>query len=106
MALQMKSLRHIMMYRQSHTRSKVYPFRRQQLYDLPTDLLTLFFSLLVLQNEEYVMGQESAVEATIKGGVSKQIVISSNSFQMVTINEGIINIALLLDQPANGGQLL
>jgi hypothetical protein len=51
MALQMKSLRHIMLCRQSHARLRSCPFRIQDLYNLPTDRLTLFFSLLVLTKE-------------------------------------------------------
>jgi hypothetical protein len=51
------------------------------------------------------MGQVSAVQATIKGGVSDHVAIGNSIFQLVNINEGIINIVLPPDEPVNWGQL-
>jgi len=50
--LQMKSMRHIMMYRQSHILSGFSLFLRQDLCNLLANGLTMFFSLLVFRKEE------------------------------------------------------
>jgi hypothetical protein len=51
------------------------------------------------------MGQESAVQATIKGNVSEQVAVGNYIVQMVDVNGEFVNIVLPPDQPANWGQL-